>query len=295
MRKEYPGIRARLVGGLLYTLIVAAFVVSGFFHVAIALTFFLLLATLMCGEALQALSKKITGISLFPAIAGVVFTFIWPLIQQGSVGSWLMKSSISVTLSLLTLGFFSLLLVLLPLMKQGGDAIPSAVAEAATTIYVFASFSVLAPLLLFVPRGLIWFVLALLAPAASDVFAYFGGVRFGKKKIVPKLSPAKTWGGTLFGLLGSVLLCLLFFLIWLKPPALSFFSILLLALISGVLLSIFAQAGDWFASAIKRYVGIKDFSTLIPGHGGLFDRLDSLLPVLPLVFLLSLYVEAVLR
>lgn len=295
MKTTYPGISSRLVGGAIYTVILVVAVSLGFLSRFIPLGFFLLVSLLMAGEALKAMSLKIPEITLFPALGGMLFILIPPLFWLDSKANWLTKAGASVAVSLLLLGVFALFTAMSQLIRHGHTKISAAVSEAGTALYVFGAFSVLAPLLLFVPRGLIWLILALLAPAISDVFAYFGGVRFGKRKIVPQLSPSKTWSGTLFGVLGSVLLSLLFFLVWLKPTALpSFWSRLLLAIVSGIFLSLVSQAGDWFASAIKRFIGIKDFSTLIPGHGGLFDRLDSFLPVLPTVFLLSLYVEAVL-
>jgi phosphatidate cytidylyltransferase len=128
---------------------------------------------------------------------------------------------------------------------------------------------------------------------AVDVGAYFVGRTLGGPKIAPKISPSKTWSGLFGGAIGSVLLIVA----WPFFPdlyvsyeqardiaasyemntAMIFFSIL-----GGVLLAITAQSGDFFESWMKRKAGVKDSGTLIPGHGGLLDRMDGLLAVLAL-------------
>jgi phosphatidate cytidylyltransferase len=120
--------------------------------------------------------------------------------------------------------------------------------------------------------------LAVLSAFATDIFAYFIGRAFGKRKLAPVLSPKKTVEGAVGGLAGSVLCCGLFG--WFAMP-----DLLVHCIIMGVLGSVAAQAGDLTASAVKRRLGVKDYGSLIPGHGGLLDRIDSLLFTAPLVYL----------
>ena len=109
----------------------------------------------------------------------------------------------------------------------------------------------------------------------TDIFAFFFGIRFGKHKLAPTISPKKSWEGSFFGtLLGSATGIILVLLV--NVPILDELSIVQLVILS-ILVSIFAQIGDLFASKIKRSVGVKDFGSLFPGHGGILDRFDSLL------------------
>jgi phosphatidate cytidylyltransferase len=118
---------------------------------------------------------------------------------------------------------------------------------------------------------------------ATDVGAYFTGRTFGGPKIAPKISPSKTWSGLAGGMFAAGLWGLLVAYLWLviEGPSSSPFdrSNLLFAVVAGALLAIVAQAGDFLESWLKRRAGVKDSSRLIPGHGGVFDRIDGLLPV----------------
>jgi phosphatidate cytidylyltransferase len=109
----------------------------------------------------------------------------------------------------------------------------------------------------------------------TDIFAFFFGIRFGKHKMAPTISPKKSWEGSFFGtVLGSA--TGFTFVLLANVPILDELSIVQLVLLS-LLVSIFGQIGDLFASKIKRSVGVKDFGSLFPGHGGILDRFDSLL------------------
>ena len=110
----------------------------------------------------------------------------------------------------------------------------------------------------------------------TDTFAYFVGYLFGKHKLIPKVSPKKTIEGSLGGVLGSTIGCMIFGYLF-KLDMVSM-------VIIGSIGSVIAQFGDLFASSIKRYVGIKDYGKLIPGHGGVLDRFDSVILVAPFVY-----------
>lgn len=123
-----------------------------------------------------------------------------------------------------------------------------------------------------------WFLFMLVIPWVCDSAAYFGGKALGKHKFAPAISPKKTWEGAVSGMIFSVIAGLVFALTLLKNENIWF--VLVVALLDGI----FAQFGDLIESLIKRGAGVKDSSNLIPGHGGLFDRTDSLLVSAVIVF-----------
>ncbi|QUH26318.1 phosphatidate cytidylyltransferase [Serpentinicella alkaliphila] len=118
---------------------------------------------------------------------------------------------------------------------------------------------------------------------ATDTFAYFTGYFFGKHKLCPTISPKKTVEGSIGGIVGSVLSCLLFGHYFLGT------NFIYLAIL-GIVGSIIAQIGDLVASKIKRYIGIKDFGKIMPGHGGILDRFDSIIFVAPVVYYFLIFV-----
>lgn len=127
--------------------------------------------------------------------------------------------------------------------------------------------------------GLQWILMAFLCTWACDSFAYLVGRAIGKRKFSPVISPNKTWEGTIGGILAATLTGLLAVgLVGLPPP---------LALLMGAAVAIAAIAGDLSESLIKRQLGIKDSGSLLPGHGGALDRVDSLLFAVPLVFYIA--------
>ena len=134
------------------------------------------------------------------------------------------------------------------------------------------------------------FVLAMLSTWICDTFAMLGGMRFGKHKLAPAVSPNKTWEGTICGAVSSVFTGILVWGLGLLCADLPWlgglYSPLPLAVcvVTAVLASSLGQIGDLAESLIKRMIGVKDFSNLIPGHGGMFDRADSLLFAIPTAY-----------
>ncbi len=125
--------------------------------------------------------------------------------------------------------------------------------------------------------GTLWLVLTFLVTWINDSAAYFVGKAIGRRPFAPYLSPKKTWEGTVGGWIGGVAATMLLGawlvdLPWLHGLAL------------GAIIATLAPIGDLAKSMVKRQMGVKDFSALIPGHGGMFDRIDSLLFVAPAVY-----------
>ena len=113
----------------------------------------------------------------------------------------------------------------------------------------------------------------------ADIAAYFVGSAFGRRRLAPRISPGKTWEGVAAGVLGALgyaIICGIFIerLPW------------MLYLAAAMVVTVLSIVGDLFESALKRRVGVKDSGTLLPGHGGILDRVDSLLAALPVAALL---------
>lgn len=122
---------------------------------------------------------------------------------------------------------------------------------------------------------LVWLVF--ITAFITDTFAYFSGYLFGKHKLWPDISPKKTIEGAIGGVIGSVAISVLFGY-FIAP------HLIMHCLFIGFIGSIAGQTGDLIASAFKRIIGVKDFGSLIPGHGGILDRFDSILLTAPTVY-----------
>ena len=131
-------------------------------------------------------------------------------------------------------------------------------------------------------------LLPLLLTWASDTGAYFVGRAFGKRKLIPSVSPGKTVAGAVGAVVVTVLVCLAYSRFLLRPAAQLAFSPLG-ALAFGLGISVVAQLGDLVESLLKREAGVKDSSRILPGHGGILDRFDSLFFVLPVAYPLLLW------
>ncbi len=137
--------------------------------------------------------------------------------------------------------------------------------------------------MILIMRNSDYLYLALGIPMATDVSAYFVGSFFGKKKLAPKISPKKTVEGAIGGLIMTVVIMIISRLFIYQE--INIYIAILVAAAGSVL----AQMGDLTASILKRYCEIKDFGNILPGHGGVMDRLDSVFFVLPIVFMVFLY------
>jgi len=115
---------------------------------------------------------------------------------------------------------------------------------------------------------------------ATDIFAYFAGRGIGGPKLAPRISPNKTWAGLLGGMAGAALIGALCAYLFDLDPIFYF---------AGAAMGLVAQLGDLYESSVKRRRGVKDSGTILPGHGGVLDRLDGMLPVILVTLLLLMY------
>jgi phosphatidate cytidylyltransferase len=240
----------------------------------------LLIVTIAGGNLFKASVIILSGIALYEyinaykntkskAILGVLgagFLLYYPLINIYGFEYALPVVFLIVILSLAT-----------PIFNKNYDVISSSVSITGF-IYIVGFFSLLI-LTRDHPNGdrLIWLVFII--AWCSDTFAYFAGRAFGKRKLCPIVSPKKTVEGSIGGILG----CVVGVIIWgYLNQTINFEWVQLIIL--AVFGSMVAQIGDLSASLIKRYIGIKDYGKIMPGHGGILDRFDSILFVAPIVY-----------
>jgi phosphatidate cytidylyltransferase len=133
---------------------------------------------------------------------------------------------------------------------------------------------------IFLPPGAWWVVFVLLGVWGFDAAAFFTGRHFGRHKLAPRISPAKTWEGAIGGLVLSITAALL---LTVKPLGVPWY----LAILLGILLGVAAVLGDLAESLIKRQTQVKDSGQIMPGHGGMLDRLDSLIFAVIVVYVFA--------
>lgn len=151
-------------------------------------------------------------------------------------------------------------------------------------IYVIVSFTSLS-LIMYVSKGIYYLGLIIISSWGCDAGAYFIGCKFGKHKLIPDVSPNKSVEGAIGGMAVSVVFNLLYGHI-VKICGGAEVDYLVIAIL-GVVLSVVAMVGDLIASLIKREYGIKDYSNLLPGHGGIVDRFDSVFPIATFLLMVS--------
>ena len=179
---------------------------------------------------------------------------------------------------------FAALLVVAQVTRHKDQPVTATLYAAAATVMSSIALSSIA-FLRAQEHGLFAVVWMLLIPWMSDTGAYFTGVLCGKTKLCPQISPKKTVEGLIGGLFTSVIICLAVAYVyetWISPEVIVNYYAMAAVTLCGAALSVF---GDLLASLIKRHAGIKDFGNLMPGHGGVMDRFDSLLLTAPLVVL----------
>ncbi|MCD2519438.1 phosphatidate cytidylyltransferase [Massilia sp. G4R7] len=223
-------------------------------------------------------SKRAALIAVFWTAAFAYAFFIQP---GGNPTFWF-----AISVLLWALRFAPSLKLGLPALGTNGNTFLSLV-YAIAVVGCFAAIVTLfsySPLYLLSVMAIVW---------AADIFAYFCGKTFGKRKLAPSISPGKSWEGAIGGGVAVLLLATLAIVEWGDALANTFpvrvqaslgwgalYAVLILIVAASVV-------GDLFESQLKRRAGFKDSSNLLPGHGGVLDRVDALVPVLPLAALIG--------
>lgn len=184
--------------------------------------------------------------------------------------------------SFILFGIFSFVVVLVDLagLKKRNISLKSRLFFWIGVFYIIVGFETIIWIRNVVPNGELFTWMIFIITVVSDSMAYFTGKFFGKHKLIPSVSPNKTVEGSVGAVVFTIIACLLY------GNIINLGTIELIAI--GFLGSIVSQCGDLIASKLKRYTGIKDFSNLIPQHGGILDRLDSALLVSQFIFVIMI-------
>ena len=260
----------RVISALIYTpLMVAGVIFQGWFMTAL-LAVFMVIATHEMYRALAASGLKPVlwagFVSCALAIAAHIFFDTQMALMACAAGAIISMSAV---------------------VLMGKIAVNDMIASMLPTIYPGIFFVLLFSLLKLENRAVctVAMVIAIFSTSINDVFALFSGMLFGKHKLSPEISPKKTIEGSIGGLIFCTAFtvaipCILKLIFFFDPS----FAVELEALPSlwcfvplGIVISILAQIGDLTASMFKRHCGIKDFGNIMPGHGGIMDRLDGAL------------------
>ena len=259
----------RIISGIIGLPIVALILIYGNTYVIDML--FAIVAAIAIHEYFNAFKEKNKPVKWIGYLACILIAFL---------------HIIPMKYLLLVLGLSSPVIIALLFIKVVTSNMKTTITDIMITFFgicyvvFFLSFI---PLLHGIENGkyLIWFIL--IAAWGTDTCAYFVGCKYGKHKF-SEISPKKSIEGCIGGTIGSMILALIYAFSLNKLVGLEI-SYIYIALI-GLVLSILSQMGDLSASSIKRTVGIKDFGNLIPGHGGMLDRIDSIIFIAPFAYFL---------
>ena len=297
----------RVITAAIYVGVMVVFIVPGLWAPVVPILLFAVVAFLSAYEKSQAIRLRMPEVKpLFPAVTSVLLGLLSLLgILKGSFlrgRSWASDPSFYCLLAPRIFGYFALLaLFVLPMSslfmvwRKGTENLPSTVAVSAVALSSATPLAASIALLYGTRYGWHWLVLAILTAWVSDTGSYFAGKYLGRMRFAPGISPKKTWEGTVGGVVAAIVLYLIYFPLVIGkrtgyPTGASF----AFAVIAAVIMSLVSTFGDLQSSALKRWSGIKDFGALLPGHGGISDRFDSIFTSLPAMLLLAILAGAIL-
>lgn len=250
----------RFISALVWAFLLLGLSYLGGGYIAVLVSILIILALWEFLNIIKHLGIKVW----YPLI--ITFTFIWLLNLFVGQKEWMMP--ILICWIIIIFGYL--------VMQYPKVNLEEASYNLLGMIYPVVFFSYLF-LLRQLPQGVIWTFFTFFLVWSTDTFAYLIGKGFGSNPLAPKVSPNKTVEGSVGGLLGCLIVGLIF-RFWMSEVSL--LHTIILSLIAGIV----GQIGDLFESSLKRSAGIKDSGTLIPGHGGILDRSDSLIFVLPIIY-----------
>ncbi len=251
-----------------------------------------LCAVIGCCEMLFSIGLKKNWFLIIPiSAAAVFFPFFMRynyLMQQKSM-SYTMPDVFKLSIGIALI--FALYVFAVAVFGNKKLAVTDASLAYMGCLYIIYGFSAIVYIHDYIHLGNYIYLLTFICAWLTDIFAYFTGRLFGKRKLIPAVSPKKTVEGAIGGVVFCVLGLLAFGLIVEKvfnPQGTTDANYIVLA-ISGVFISVVSQIGDLIMSVIKRHFGIKDYGKLFPGHGGILDRFDSVIAVAVILAFICTY------
>lgn len=279
--------KKRIISGIVMGAIVSLALVLGLTINTVIITAFLAVIAAIATFELVTNAAKLQGMvwSLLPAIYTSVMVFLFSQLNQQlyqlHIEDYLcVDITVAIATVIVSVLYFVVCAVLILVKQADFDLSKIAVLCGMPTVLAFA-FAIIGNIIT-VSNGIYYLLMVLNFSCVCDMGAYFVGVSMGKTKLCPEISPNKTVEGALGGMLSSIVVGLIITLCF------GYYNKILSALLLTTPLCVAGMIGDLFASIIKRKVGIKDYGNLIPGHGGVLDRVDSILFIAPLVFCLML-------
>lgn len=264
--------KTRIISGLAMTPLMILILLGGYFITAAVF----LIAVIGIKELFNGFGKMDVRPSYPIAIISVVMLYGINIIG----GKLLLLSDAAIKELYLLWIFVSVLMALLYLFKIEERQLSDGMATVIGIVYVgFFSYHAVLTEDAFADKcnfSPVWLIIA--TAFVTDISAYFGGYFLGKHKLCPVISPKKTVEGSVSGILGAVIVTVLLGYFMIDSSKLGWYAII------GAAGGIVSQFGDLTASIFKRNMGIKDYGTLIPGHGGIMDRFDSVLFTAPMVY-----------
>ena len=279
--------KKRIISGVVMGAVVALVLILGLEVKSVFITVFLCVIAAVASFELVINAAGLKGLlwTLLPSVYTAVMVFLLSDINEqvyllSATDYMYIDMSTPVAAIIVSVLYFIACAVLILVKHSEFDIGKITVVCAMPTVLAFA-FSTLGSIII-ATGGIYYLLLALNFACVCDMGAYFVGVSLGKTKLCPEISPNKTVEGALGGIASSIVVSLIITLCY------GHFGKILPVLLLTIPLCAAGMAGDLFASIIKRKAGIKDYGNLIPGHGGILDRVDSLLFIAPLVYCLML-------
>lgn len=264
--------KTRIISGVIMALLVASIFALGFMWESIVIT---IAVSLIAAIAVYELLRNAARVKDLQSLIGACF-FTFMFSAQNYVAKDFGNSLLNTFVLAVIYCIYAAIMVL---RNHGVFGLGRIISLFTLPIIYGVAFSCLDGIITG-DSGIYYLLLLLNFSSVCDMGAYFVGVTLGKHKLCPNISPKKTIEGAVGGILSSIIVTLIL--------CLCFDKTIWIMLILTIPFCILGMIGDLFASSIKRAVGIKDYGNLIPGHGGVMDRLDSIIMIAPLMFTLTL-------